>query len=717
MADPALRVDPGAARIVDLGKRREQRAAAAVGLVPVLDEDLVDLEAVLVEEDRFDVPVDPPDQPRTVPAMLADLAGQPRQPIVPAWLRDAEQRLAVARLSLDYGVWLATKHATMTPWYLAKTCWYAPKGAVRTVWRLVMWARAEEGNWELRQEAATRNQHDVWLKLDARRMQQARWRWTVLGGGSLVGVAAAGFGASPVCPGWASYAAAAAAIAGCARLGRPLDKPIITRVWKRPRYRKLTAELVRKGLMATGKIKAPEDVMFEREIVRDGPGYLAVAELPDGVVSVDIVDKRDQVAGALRLPVDQVWPEIMPREHPGRVALWVADRPVSAMRQPKWPLLREGTTDYFAPFPYGFDPRMRTVDYRMDERNSLFAGVPGSGKSLSARVPMAAMALDPLVTFAVFDLAGRGDFDMFEPLCPPKLFGSGADDATIRAAYQMILWLLRECDTRGPLIKKYAKAGMNSENKLNRAIAQRDPRLRMIVALIDEIQELINDDELGKAARKALTSVVKRGRALGIHLVLATQRIDAESLPKGVTSNIAIRSCLAVPSHTEVELALGTGMYKKGARPNAFEIGVDSGWSVRVGYGPMTSVRAAYLDRAAVERICSRGVAMRGGPLGEVDLPPARDILVDLVATFGEREPGQHWETLAGRLAERWPEAYQTMTAEALSAMVRALDVPSVDVKVRGAKTARKGCRLAAIIEAIADRDADDEPDDIEATE
>jgi DNA segregation ATPase FtsK/SpoIIIE, S-DNA-T family len=343
--------------------------------------------------------------------------------------------------------------------------------------------------------------------------------------------------------------------------------------------------------------------------------------------------------------------------------------------------------------------------YRMDERNSLFAGFPGSGKSLSGRVVCTAMTLDPLVVFAVFDLAGRGDFDAFEPLCPAGLFGCGADEDTKHAAYRMLLWLLRECDVRGPRIKAYATAGMNTENKLNRAIAQRDARLRPVVAVIDEVQELITDAELGKSAEAAMTSIVKRGRALGIHLMLLTQRIDDKSLPKGVTSNIAIRTCLAVPSHIETDLALGTGAYRMGARPTQFEIGVDAGWGVRVGYGPMASVRAAYLDRAAVEAVCRRGVALRGGTADGIELPPVRNVLVDLRGIWVAGERGQHWETLATRLADRYPEAYATITAEALSALVRARGIESRNVKAGGAT--RRGVYLADLEKTLADRSAD----------
>jgi S-DNA-T family DNA segregation ATPase FtsK/SpoIIIE len=648
------------------------------------------------------VPVDPPDPPVDVLGLL----DQRHAPVLPLWLNDPATRRDTLRQAATAAGYHTGVHAVRLPLYAAKVAWYAPQGAARSVSTALAWASAERGNFGLRQQAADKGDSKTWLDLDKHRQRQAAWRWWVVGAGTLGTAGAGTVLATDLLPWWVRLPVLAGGTLAAARYGRPAGKPILERTVIRERYRKLTAELTRKGIMATGLVKRPEDIEFRcGDIRRDGPGHLAVVDLPDGVIATDVINQREKLAGGMRLPVDQVWPEVMPREHPSRMALWVAEKPVSAMKQPKWPLLRDGTTDYFAEFVYGFDPRMRPVKYRMDERNSLFAGFPGSGKSLSGRVVAAGMALDPLVTFAVFDLAGRGDFDMFEPLCPPGLFGSGADDTTKQDAYRMILWLLKECDVRGPRIKAHATRGLNTENKLNRAIAQADARLRPIVAIIDEVQELITDPELGKAVAAALTSIIKRGRALGIHLILLTQRIDKESLPKGVTSNIAVRTCLAVPSHTEVELALGTGRYQQGARPNAFEIGVDAGWGVRVGYGPMTTVRAAYLDRATVEKICQRGLKLRGGTTDGVDLPPARDILTDLRAVWAAGERGQHWDTLGPRLADRYPDAYATLTAEALSALVRAHGIESRNVKASGAT--RKGVYLADIDKAIAARDTD----------
>jgi DNA segregation ATPase FtsK/SpoIIIE, S-DNA-T family len=693
--------DERVARIVDLGKRRADKAAAAQGLVRA---DGGDAETVENDPDRTGVPVDPPQPPANVWELLDQ-----RPVTTPRWLTNRAERSIQTRRLAGNLIYHAKVQAIHAPLYVAKVIWYAPQGAVRGVGKVIGWTTAEAGNWQLRQDAATRNDSKTWLELDRHRQRQTSWRWIVTTAGAVLTAVALALLMSPMCPWWLRWPLVAAGVMGLARLGRPVGKPILEYTIVKPAYRRLTAELTRRGIMATGLVKKPEDIEFRcGDIRRDGPGYLAIADLPDGVVATDVINARDKLAGGLRLPMDQVWPEVLPREHPSRMALWVADRPVSAMRQPSWPLLHGGTTDYFAEFPYGFDARMRKVMYRMDERNSIFAGSPGSGKSLSGRVVCAAMALDPLVLFAVFDLAGRGDYDAFEPLCPPGLFGSGADEDTKRAAYRMVKWLLKECDTRGPLVKHYAKQGLNSENKLNRAIAKRDARLRPIVALIDEVQELITDPELGKSVKADLTSVSKRGRALGVHMILETQRIDSESLPTGVTSNIAIRTCLAVPSHKEVELALGTGAYASGARPTQFEIGVDAGWGVRVGYGPMVSVRAAYLDRAAVEAVCKRGVALRGGAATGVDLPPARDILTDLVSVWVGGESGQHWETLTGRLADQHPEAYSTLSAEALSALVRAQGVESRQVKV--AKVNRAGIYLKQITDAIAARESDPDP-------
>jgi S-DNA-T family DNA segregation ATPase FtsK/SpoIIIE len=316
-----------------------------------------------------------------------------------------------------------------------------------------------------------------------------------------------------------------------------------------------------------------------------------------------------------------------------------------------------------------------------------------------------ALALDPLVQFAISELKGSGDFDAMEVLCREGMYASGADQGSKLRTMQILYWLDKECEVRGPKIRKWAKKGLNSQNKLNRAIAEADPSLPPICAVFDEIQELITDPELGKEATDLLTSIVKRARSLGIHLILATQRIDAKSVPTGISSNVSNRMCLAVPSHKEVELVLGTGYYKLGYRPTTFipPAHGDNPWA---GWGYLaglpTPIRAAYVDNNAAEAIVERALALRGGLRPDAEKVQSRDMLADAWAVLQPGEAGMPWQVLADRLAQRWPEFYTGITAEMVREALARYDVPSQDVKVKvdGEWKSIRGVRRASLEEA-----------------
>ena len=66
------------------------------------------------------------------------------------------------------------------------------------------------------------------------------------------------------------------------------------------------------------------------------------------------------------------------------------------------------------------------------------------------------------------------------------------------------------------------------------------------------------------------TDLAKRGPALGIVLILATQRPDAKSLPTGISANAVLRMCLKVMGQVENDMVLGTSAYKNGVRATMF---------------------------------------------------------------------------------------------------------------------------------------------------
>lgn len=674
-----------------------------------LDLHVEDAETVTVIEAAEGAAVDPP-RMRTTFADVVTRAGE-RRPIVPASLRTKAGRHAMFTWALAMVTYTAAYRVTRAPKYLALAAWWTPRGLWQAIYRPLHWATAEEGNWSLRQNAANTNDPHTWMQLDRHRQKQTTWRWPVLGFCVLVlaGVIAYVWFSVP----YGAWLVCSVTFVTLARVGRPADRPILDRVYTGNRFIRLTAELTRSALVATGKVKEPADVTFPTEIARDegGRGHVAVVALPPGVIATDIIDRREQLASGFRLPMDQVWPETVRGEHPGVLQIYVSDRPVSAMKQPPWPLLTEGTTDYFEPFPYGADVRLRPVSWALAERNSLFGGVPGSGKSLAARDVLLGAVLDPLVIPVVSELKGSGDHDCFEPLCPSGMYVSGADDGAIARTLDIIEWLYGECETRAPLVAKYAKQGMNSVKKVNRAMAQHDPRLRPVVALFDEIQEfMISKHGIKGDGAPMLLSTVKRARALGIHVIVATQRFDKDSLPKALSSLVTNRAALAVPAQPETDMILGTSAYRTGARPTAFVPGEDSGWMVRAGFSAgYETVRAAYVDDDQAAAVCARALQLRQGATLDVDRPKVsvRNLLDDVRRVWPLGEPALWSERIVPLLRELDANLYGDLTVEVFGAQMTAAGVPTGDIgrRIDGKPTTRKGVRIEALDAALEGRE------------
>ncbi len=531
------------------------------------DDDDVDRESVLVGRILPGRPVDPADEPRPFGPRGTGV----RPPVVPPWLASRAALAAALAWAAKEARYHAGFHAVRAPKYAVKTVVYAVPGAARAAARLVRWASAEEGNWHLRQAAADRGDAAVWLALDARRQRQARWRWPVLIGGTIV--LAAGAALLAVLPGLALWrlAALAVAVAVAARAGRPADKPITDRVSQGKAYRKLTAELVRRALLSvqlaginSAGAKDPNAITVPTEIHRDGPGHLAVVDLPYGVEAADVIARRGRLASGLRLPLDQVWPEPAPG-HTGRLALWVGHEPASQMRQPAWPLLRSGAVDVFKPFAFATTPRMELTDVSLAFRNWLFGGQPGSGKSWAMRLLVLAAALDVRVELRGYELKGVGDFAQVAPVCAE--YGNGNDDDTIRACADMFGWLYGEGQKRAKRIAHYAAIGKAPENKVTPELAALPGSgLHPLIVFADEIQELFLFGKTGKQAGETAEKCIKLFRALGIWLILGTQIPDKDSLPTGITRNINTRFCLSVADQIANDMILGTSMYKLGYR-------------------------------------------------------------------------------------------------------------------------------------------------------
>jgi S-DNA-T family DNA segregation ATPase FtsK/SpoIIIE len=655
------------------------------------------------EETLTGPPVDLPEQERLpVYATITGRDDAPLQPIVPAWLRSRDDLKAGLRWWVNLQWYRARKHAWNSPAYAARAARWAPVGAARVAARGWQWAWDMEAT-PLRRSQIAAGDATGYLTLEKIRTRKLKVRLPVAGGvlAATVGGCCAAYATLPW---WAQVPLWGGLLAGLARVGRPVDRPIVGPAVTITRHERLTAERVREALCSLGisGLKDPKKITFPDQIHRDGPGQLARVNLPIGVEAVDVCEKRGKLSSALRLPVDQVWPTAGP-DHAGQLDLWVGYQPASKMRPPKWSLAADGArTSVFEPAEFGADQRQRPVSSVLFARNWLIGGVPGSGKSYFARALALAASLDPTVEFKIAEFKGTADFGDFDEAGLCSAYFCGVDDEALEGGAEIIAWGLAEAERRGKRIRRFREQGRAPEGKVTPELAaEQGTGLHPVVILIDEAHELLVDPEVATAAER----LIKRGRALGLIVILATQIPDAKSVPPIITRCVTMRACLAVQDHIANDMILGTGSYKRGITATAYRPGLDAGWAMVTGLDAPTAVRSQFPDEKTAKKILARAVQLRGGvtPWGDEEEAPRLDVLVDVQRVWPAGRPGVQWGALAEALAAFRPEAYGDLTAESLSALLRGLGVPSENVKADG--QVLKGCKRAAVMAAVERRE------------
>jgi DNA segregation ATPase FtsK/SpoIIIE, S-DNA-T family len=638
------------------------------------------------------------------PASYADVtAPGERKPILPPWLRGRDAMRHHATRAGGYAWHAARYHGLRSPLYAGQALFWALVGVARLG---AMWVR-----WwlfsvplEVWQDAIA-DGHRHWHKTKAVHAQTAKTR-AGISLAVLVAALVAGQLAWAHAPRWVWLAAAAAVVPVLAWVGRPEGARIVKPAHVPAAYEMLTLDVVTRALASLSLpginrwLKEGHPIDYTTPVKQDGPGFRVSMNLPYGVTAAQIIDKRPEFASGLRRPLGAVWPEAGTEEHEGFLDLWVGQQDVSKAKAPPWPLLRSGAVDIFRPFPFAFDVRGRKVLAPLAYTNWLLGSIPRQGKTAAVRVLVCGVALDPLAEQWIHELKGTGDLDPLEAVC--HRFVSGIDDESIGYAAESLRLLRAEIQKRSPRVKGLP-LDLCPEKRVTREIAKRRSlRLWPIVCTIDEAQNLFAHPKFGKQAAEDAEFIIKVGPAMGIILILATQRPDKDSLPKGISANVGTRFCLHVTGQVETDMILGTSAYKQGLRPTAFRPEVDAGLGYLKGATPAPKVcRTYFLDVPAAKAVVARARAAReragtltGVAIGKDTSEPARDVLADALACFGD-DSGLHWGTLAERLAQRYPDRWADVTGDAISAQLRALGVRSVQVN-RGGQNLQ-GCRAATL--------------------
>jgi S-DNA-T family DNA segregation ATPase FtsK/SpoIIIE len=661
-------------------------------------------------------PVDNPNLPKP------GVTTEKRRPIIAPWLRSRRDLLATIERAAGH-TWYATAyHGLRTPWYAVQLGLMAPRGTARLA--------ADTNRWIWDREAAPLRDYSVRQEDVEEYMRLARLRAGRVRLRGLVTVIACTFGLGfaiwlyVMAPAFL-YVFAAGGVLTLGYFGQQPDAPVIGPAIVRTELQKLTGTIVLRALDSIGnpKISAAikkggdmDGMRFTSEIVRDGPGYRADLDLPYGVTPDAIMEKREELASGLRRKVGCVWPSGDEDEHEGRLVLWVGDKPMNETSKPAWPLLKDGQVDLFKPVVFGNDQRMRWVEVTLMFASIVIGSIPRMGKTFLLRLLLLICALDPRAWILAFDLKGTGDLGALEPVA--HRYRAGEEDEDI----EYILHALREIKTelrrRAKVIKSLPRSRC-PESKVTPALANdKSLGLHPIGIGIDECQVLFEHEKYGAEIESICTDITKRGPALGIIGMYATQRPDAKSLPPGISANAVLRFCLKVMGHQANDMVLSTGAYKSGIRATMFSRR-DLGICYMAGEGDDPRIVAsAFVDAPKAEHVVARARKLReeygnitGHALGEgPSASRGMDVLGDVAKTFHADEEQLWCERIAARLAESWPDVYGEWTTANVAPALKPWGVNTTDVWATtedGKGTTKRGIKRADVTAAVTRRAAD----------
>jgi S-DNA-T family DNA segregation ATPase FtsK/SpoIIIE len=641
-----------------------------------------------------------PDQPAELPAEQA------RKPIIPRPLQRAELPRTV-RYQAGLRSHQARYHGLRLPLYVLTYLWHALGGLLVLTARLIRWWHAPH-LWELESIAVASGRSGHHDALGAHRQgtktRASRGRIIAVTGLLAVLILAALAYLLPLAA-WPVIGLAVVLV--LARHGRPDGSRVISAAVVKPEYAPVTEGVIVRALGSlnlsgiNAVLRDGKDLTFISPPVRDGAGWRAELDLPYGVTVAEVTERRDKLASGLRRPLGCVWPEPAEDEHTGRLVLYVSDVPLNKARKRPWPLTDKGRADLFEPLPFGIDQRGNPVSILLMFSNLLVGSIPRMGKTVSLLVVLLAAALDPRCEIRCWELKGTGDLDPIGKVA--HRFGSGADDDTITAALADLRDVAENELIRRPKVIRELPTEQVPNRKVTPEVSKvKRLRLHPMVLAIDECQELFAHPVHGADAERYAEAIIKRGPALGIMLVLSTQRPDAKSLPSGVRANVAIRFCLRVMDQVANDMVLPTSSYRLGLNATQFTVSDKGiGWLFGAADEP-TVARTYEIDGPLADRVCERARAARssagllsGYAAGQMTAELPRSFAADVLAVFGDAGK-LYTSTLAQRLARDFPAVYPDVTAAAVASQLRGLGVTVKNVREPSGLPGQ-GCERAAV--------------------
>jgi DNA segregation ATPase FtsK/SpoIIIE, S-DNA-T family len=253
--------------------------------------------------------------------------------------------------------------------------------------------------------------------------------------------------------------------------------------------------------------------------------------------------------------------------------------------------------DWTLPVGLGKDISGRAVFFDLSEMpHLLVAGTTGSGKSVMLNGLLTSLLLttDPRQVKMVLIDPKRVELSQFGRV--PHLITPVVTD--VKKAANALAWAVAEMERRYEVLEKIGVRSVEGYN--DRAEVQ----MPYVVVVIDELADLMM--QAGAKVEDAIIRLAQKARAVGIHLVVATQRPSVDVITGMIKANVPSRIAFAVSSQVDSRVILDT--------PGAEALlGMGDMLYKPVSAARPSRVQGAFISEAEVGRVVSATVEAASG--------------------------------------------------------------------------------------------------------
>lgn len=251
-----------------------------------------------------------------------------------------------------------------------------------------------------------------------------------------------------------------------------------------------------------------------------------------------------------------------------------------------------------APLGVDLSGKLEFVDLASSNNpHLLVAGTSGSGKTEWLRMAIAGMMLanTPRTLRLVLIDPKRNAFP--ELRGSPYLFGEkGLLHPPEDRVGEALELLIEEMEAR---YRRFSPTMTNDLDEYRRKTGEVVPR---IVCVCDEYADLLTDRQARKEVESAINRLGAKARAAGIHLIIATQHPDRNTVGGALKMNLAGRVCLRTTSHTQSNMIINrSGAEWLLGRGDLFFLSI----------GEPVRLQAPYLSEEERARIFGQGERLR----------------------------------------------------------------------------------------------------------